>query len=182
MRKATLSQFWNKKTLDSRRATFAREIVDQSARGKSVLDLGCGSGYFFRGLEASHFAKLHGVDFSDSAIAMARSQSWADNVSFNLGEAAEVDVRKYDFVVALGLLDWLSDDQVSLLLNRLSGRRFVISFLNSSAWSWALLHAAFVGYRPRYFHAQELLSHFDENTVKDIRFTTLPEHPLVGFW
>jgi 2-polyprenyl-3-methyl-5-hydroxy-6-metoxy-1,4-benzoquinol methylase len=172
------------------RADFARQILNQSAQGQNIIDLGCGTGTLFRGLNAADFKSLHGVDFSPTAIELARQQQWAPNVSFSLQNASEVDLRSADFVVGLVLLDWLTEAQIALLLNRLSGRHFLLSFSNSSAWRLALLHAVFVqltygwrtsGYRPRYFHAQELLFHFNEQDVKDVRFTTLPEHPLVGF-
>lgn len=204
---AAHTQFWNQKIVGwenkryrqpnsplARRLSFAQEILAQSATQKSVLDLGCGSGLLFQGLKPENFKSLHGVDFSAAAITQARRQNLAANVSFEVARVTEIPIQSYDFVVALGLLDWLSDLELKVLLEQLSGKPFLLSFSNSAAWVSALLHSAFVkvsyslkygmkskSYRPRYYKAEELLSHFQKPAVKEIRFTTLPEHPLVGF-
>jgi 2-polyprenyl-3-methyl-5-hydroxy-6-metoxy-1,4-benzoquinol methylase len=184
-------RYRNPRSPIAQRAEFARQILRQVAQGTRILDLGCGTGQLLRSLPPQEFAHLHGVDFSPEAIRAAQTQAWADNVSFECADAVEYPFENHDVIVGLGLLDWLDDAQLEKLLARLSGRRFLLSFSNASAWRARLLHAAFVqltygwrqggGYVPRYYRAQELSFYLGPESSRRVRFANLPQHPLVGF-
>lgn len=97
--------------------------------GRTVLDLGCGSGFFTRafGGSAKH---VIGMDNAEKQIDIAR-QSSEQNVEYVLGDIMEDDLPSCDIVHAPFVLGYCSDvDQLRHLLRRAyaaltTGGRFV---------------------------------------------------------
>jgi 2-polyprenyl-3-methyl-5-hydroxy-6-metoxy-1,4-benzoquinol methylase len=73
-------------------------------RGRSILDLGCGTGRMSRWF-AAQGARVVGVDFSAGALAIAKGESVGDNPSYRLGSIFELaDENAYDIVFAWGVV------------------------------------------------------------------------------
>jgi SAM-dependent methyltransferase len=93
------------------------EVV-QSMRPDSVLEVGCGDGYFIGGLD--DYVKVRvGADFSAKAIGFAKA--FHPNVLFHVGDAAELQ-QQFDVVVAIEVLEHIPDDQVLKFLQMLFDR------------------------------------------------------------
>jgi 2-polyprenyl-3-methyl-5-hydroxy-6-metoxy-1,4-benzoquinol methylase len=89
--------------------------------GKSVLDLGCGTGRIARHL-AGRGALVHGIDFSPKMIEAARRLTRAANPSFATGSLRALDGDAcHDVVIVLGVLTIACKDRQELLaaLNRI---------------------------------------------------------------
>ena len=91
---------------------FARyAFAARLARGKRVLDMGCGAGYGSAEL-AKHASKVTGLDVSSEALSYAREHfSVSGNVEFVEGSAAAVPFhdQSFDLIVAFEVIEHLAD-------------------------------------------------------------------------
>ncbi|MFD0413448.1 class I SAM-dependent methyltransferase [Streptomyces sp. NPDC127108] len=82
-------------------------------RGKSVLDLASGTGFYSRELKRRGAAEVFGVDISGEMVAAARAFEDADplGVRYEVGDVAELRPQERPFDVALGvqLLNYAPD-------------------------------------------------------------------------
>ena len=163
--------FRKSKTL-TYRMNYARVALNSFGIGKSVLELGCGSGLLFSSLNAKKFKSLHGIDFSSAAISEARTRDLSQNVSFEEADLATCCLPDVEIVIALGLLDWLDDETLKRVIRFASERKFLISFSKKRISVRQLAHKLFVfgaygwkssGYVPRY-HSEEKLLDYLPNT------------------
>ena len=69
-------------------ALFDRWLPD--VRGKTILDIGCGTGRFSRHL-AARGARVEGVDFAASAVEIARKQTEGDNPTYRVLSIFDLD-------------------------------------------------------------------------------------------
>jgi ubiquinone/menaquinone biosynthesis C-methylase UbiE len=94
---------WNE---HAARYAFAARV----ARGRKVLDAGCGAGYGAANLAQEATAVL-GVDISEDAIAFAREHYRAGNLCFEQASCLEIPAEEasFDLVVAFEIIEHLSD-------------------------------------------------------------------------
>lgn len=100
-----------------RKAIFVRyDIAMKEAedpRGRSFLDIGCGSGIYSVQLAKRGAARVLGIDFSDPMLAMAREAaadaSVQDRTAFIRDEflAHDFGDEKFDMTIAMGVFDYL---------------------------------------------------------------------------
>ena len=99
---------------------FLRELRAENffQPGLSYLDLGCGTGFLRDHLRDADYL---GVDLNASYIAEARRKRGG---CFQVGDALEVSQlpRRFDRIVAIGLLHHLDDAQVRTVLAGVGGR------------------------------------------------------------
>ena len=90
---------------------FARyAFASRLARGKRVLDLGCGTGYGSAEL-SRQAATVTGLDVSADAVEFAREKFVAPGLEFVEGSATEVALAdsSYDLIVAFEVIEHLKD-------------------------------------------------------------------------
>lgn len=106
-----------------RRALFERIRLTleemAGARDFSVLDVGCGSGRNSALFAAAGARRVVGVDFSERMIEMARefcrTHGVAERCEFVRADFLEQEfAEKFDFVVALGVFDYVTDARAML--------------------------------------------------------------------
>ncbi|MGN0479474.1 MAG: class I SAM-dependent methyltransferase [Hominenteromicrobium sp.] len=90
-----------------------RDMLPELA-GKSVLDVGCGTGIFTFLLEAFRPAELVGVDISEEMLKIAESKAEkrASKAEFLLGDASEIARsvnRRFDFIFSSTTTHYLAD-------------------------------------------------------------------------
>ena len=87
-------------------------LAAQLARGKRVLDAGCGVGYGSALLARSGAAEVTGVDLSEAAIAAA-SVSAPENANFILGDVTKlpVDDASIDLVVCFEVVEHVAEQE-----------------------------------------------------------------------
>lgn len=78
-----------------------------SWKGKRVLDVGCGTGYFAY-LAAKKGAKVLGIDFSESAIDSARKTYSLPNLEYKNLDISKI-IGEYDVVVSVGTLEHMDN-------------------------------------------------------------------------
>jgi len=83
-------------------------------RGKTYLDIGCGTGAYSLALAKAGAAYVTGIDFAEPMIDLSRRQADIRNLShrceFVVGDFIKMDLdRKYDMVIAMGVFDYVAD-------------------------------------------------------------------------
>lgn len=96
---------------------------------KDILEVGCGEGYVLAALrEAGVRCPMHGIDFSEQAIAEAKKRVPDATFAVEDARALAQAGRQYDLVLMIEVLEHLPDAQYMLsVLARLSKRHVVVS-------------------------------------------------------
>lgn len=88
-----------------KRYAFAARFV----KGKTVLDIACGTGYGTRMLLDAGAAAATGVDISADAVAYARREFGAGNIAFLAADAETCKSGAYDVIVSFETLEHLEN-------------------------------------------------------------------------
>lgn len=83
-------------------------------RGKTVLDIGCGSGHYEVEYAKRGAAHVTGIDFAPNMLELARRlterEGVADRCTFLQGDFSEhAFTEKFDVVLAIGVFDYVQD-------------------------------------------------------------------------
>lgn len=125
-RNKELKSFYNKIYLKGEKKHFTtyREFSSTSEvkqlikrfswKSKTVLDVGCGSGYFSYSI-AKKGAKVLGIDFSDEAIVIAKNQYSHKNLEFKTIDVKKIK-EKFDVIVSNGTLEHMDEPLKTLKL------------------------------------------------------------------
>lgn len=117
-------EVWFGKSVESRIIKFITDAFPKDAR---ILDLGCGNGHFLHRLHLKGFTRLHGIDYSHSAVELAKElcpqASFAQLDIFNCEKFGE-----FELVHDKGTFDAISlrGDQRSLNLAK-AYAKFVVT-------------------------------------------------------
>jgi SAM-dependent methyltransferase len=114
------ARLWDRWTRQNVRLRFARTFeLAGDLRGRSVLDLGCGSGrYLVEALERGA-GRVVGVDFAPEMLEQARSliagATNPERCELLRADVATLDLdERFDLVIANGLFDYVDDAPVVL--------------------------------------------------------------------
>ncbi len=145
------------------------ELLAPFVAGKTVLELGCGSGLLASRIMAAGAASYLGVDFAEAAIDNARRRAAAAGLSgavrFQKGAADGPGIEAADIVVSLGLFDWLGDEEIARLfarnpngdfLHAISEKRRSLSQLAHRAYCLLAYGFRTKGYVPRYLGVEQV--------------------------
>jgi SAM-dependent methyltransferase len=130
-----LARAWDRLTRSNVRRRFARTFeAGGDLRGRSVLDLGCGSGRYLVEAAQRGAGRIVGVDFAPEMLAAARALAAtvpsADRIELVCADLADLQLQeRFDLVIANGLFDYLPDPR--------SG------FLRAAGWTRGVLVASF---------------------------------------
>lgn len=155
------------------RLQMAVQLLVPHAKGRRVVEVGCGSGLLAEPILERGAASYIGIDISDTAINAARQRVAASGLA-KRAEFAAADVLSFplldtgaDLVLSLGLLDWLTLDEIRTLFQNASGLEFIHSFSEKRFSLGQLIHRAYVNisyghrtgaYIPRYYQAHEVVN------------------------
>ncbi len=86
-----------------------RELVDRalgSLEGRSVVDIGCGTGRMTRYFAERGAAHVTGLDFSEATLAMARAETTSPNIDYRQADVIRgiEGIGPFDDAVVLGVL------------------------------------------------------------------------------
>ena len=115
-------------------------------RGKSVLDIGCGTGSLVRKIRAAGATRVVGVDYSAEAIKIARDRTDDDEICYVCSDFFAFDSETpFDVVVTLGTIEHMDDPQAFLVrVERLmspKGKMLITCphFINIRGFVWMAL-------------------------------------------
>lgn len=146
--------FWNEKILGWEEARYSapnalnpfswtvRRRLNQAAAiiferlepGRSVLELGCGSGLLAERL-VGHCGNYAGVDIAEKAIERAQERRLPAEFRFFAEDVSQMSLPWADLTVFLGLTDWLTPEQFLQLLAKVKSRELLFSYTEVFEWS-----------------------------------------------
>jgi 2-polyprenyl-3-methyl-5-hydroxy-6-metoxy-1,4-benzoquinol methylase len=151
------------------RISIAVELLAPHVKGRTVLELGCGSGLIAQRLIDAGARHYVGVDIAESAIALAEQRKkelgWSDRITFQVGTVGTMAPVTQDIVLSLGLLDWLTDAELATMFERQGKADFLHAIAEKRRSLSQYAHRAYVhvsyghrtgAYRPRYFPAADI--------------------------
>jgi ubiquinone/menaquinone biosynthesis C-methylase UbiE len=106
--------------------------------GESLLDVGCGTGFFTREMGSRINGKIIGVDINQNSIQYARQQE-SHTASYAVADARMLPFADaaFDIVISVTALCFISDMHVAIReMIRVSRRRFAIGLLNRHSLLW----------------------------------------------
>jgi SAM-dependent methyltransferase len=108
----------------------ALKCLRPHVNGRRVLDIGCASGVFPVQLIEAGASLVIGYDVSDDAIAYAESNrkpQYPDQLEFRVVDvlSPESELPEVDIVVALGVLEYFTLEEIGELLQRMNTRYFL---------------------------------------------------------
>ncbi|UCH12356.1 MAG: methyltransferase domain-containing protein [Candidatus Omnitrophota bacterium] len=77
------------------------EFVSRYIKGKSVLDIACGTGYGSRIICDSGATRVIGIDISEEVIRLARDKYETDKLEFKVGDMLNIDFPEFFFNVII---------------------------------------------------------------------------------
>jgi SAM-dependent methyltransferase len=153
--------------------------------GESVLDVGCGTGYFTRTLATAVDGAVVGVDLNPEWIAYARRRD-PGKVSYAVADAMRLPFAdaSFDLVVSITALCFIPDENtVARELIRVARRRFAIGLLNRRSLLWLRkgISGGSGGYRGAHWHTvAEVKLLFQGLGIRDLRVLTAIQVPNAG--
>lgn len=147
------------------------EILKNVVQEKHVVDLGCGSGLLAPVLlDEAGAASYVGIDISQNAIDAASKLHHEfiqeGRASFHCGSVSDLAPQSADIVFSLGLLDWLTDDEMKSIFawapeaqhfHAIAERRMMITRYIHKAYCYVAYGYRTQGYVPRYYAPSEIL-------------------------
>jgi SAM-dependent methyltransferase len=88
--------------------------VPGSGKGKNLLDIACGQGFFLEAAERSSSLTCHGIDFSSTALDFARKRLQHTDLKQCSAYALPFDDGSFDYCVNLGSLEHFDAPQKAL--------------------------------------------------------------------
>lgn len=157
----------------------------QPRPGESLLDVGCGTGFFTRALASATGGQVTGVDINPEWVAYARRRTAAD-VSYEVADARALPygAASFDLVVSIAALSFLEEERAAVReMIRVARRRVAIGLLNRRSLLWLRKgrNGGHGGYRGARWHttskAAELLAGLP---VRRLRVRTIIHLPGGG--
>lgn len=156
----------------------------QPRRGESLLEVGCGTGYFTRTLAAGLDGRVTGVDISPERVAYARGRD-GGRASYALADACTLPFpnASFDLVMSITALCFIADEVQALReMLRVARRRVVIGLLNRHSLLWLeKSRGAGGGYQGARWHTpREAMNLFRGIPVRHLQVCTGIQFPRGG--
>jgi 2-polyprenyl-3-methyl-5-hydroxy-6-metoxy-1,4-benzoquinol methylase len=163
------------------RLHIAADLLRPHLRGKTLLDVGCGSGLLFHCLAGCGAARFIGIDLAPAAVEKARTlaaQTLLEPATFLSGSACDLSLPDFDIVSGLGVLDWFSDDEMDRFFTRIRGKRFLLSISERRRSVSQFLHRFYVfiaygwrirAYTPRYDDTASIITRLEAHGFANIQ-------------
>ena len=180
-------EFWNSKIIEwendryskhvhsiisdsvNNRMLLAFNMIKHCSKDMIVVEVGCGTARLMPLLLGLGVRKYIGIDFSHCAIEAARERA-EELGAFSRVDLIQEDITKLktikaDLCFSLGLLDWLTDQEICLLLKNIKTRYYLHSFSEKIMNVEQVLHRIYVylkyGYKtktyiPRYYERNQI--------------------------
>ena len=123
-----------------RRQALGVELVAPFVKGRSVMEVGCGTGRLARRFLDAGARDYLGLDHSRVAIETARRRAGGEKrMRFEARSAVELP-EKGDLIVSLGLIDWLTDAELRVFFRRHGAADFLHTFSERRSEPLQALH------------------------------------------
>jgi SAM-dependent methyltransferase len=157
----------------------------QPRPGDSLLDVGCGTGFFTRALAGATDGQVVGVDINPERVAYARSRD-VGKATYEVADARALPYpdASFDLVVSMAALCFIEEEMVAAReIVRVARRRFAIGLLNrrSILWLQKGRSGGRGGYRGAHWHTvREARRLFRDLPVQHLQVRTAIQIPSGG--
>ena len=168
------------------RSDLCMEMILPYVPEKTVLEIGCGSGYFALDLfERGHPTHITGLDISEEALKRAAElvaeKGLSNSFTFQEGEAPLLSLPEADIVLGLGFLDYLSLDEIESLFSKMQCTHFLFTFAERKFSIFRYMHILYLMSQNctqhYYFTQREIL----ERVCKSFENVQIYEDPRLSF-
>lgn len=114
-------------TVRARLNMTIKTILSRGVSSWSVLELGCGSGVLASHI-SNRFKKYVGVDIASNAISVANEKNKLSHVNFLSQDVLSYPFSNDDLVIFLGLTDWLDEEELIFLFDKIQSSNIFFSY------------------------------------------------------
>lgn len=143
-------------TVRRRMRTVQRLVKADFADHPDILDLGCGSGFLAHAVVDDNERRYTGIDFSRVAVETARKRfaRHADRIRFERRNVLDETGMGASLIVALGLLDWLDENEIERWFRNLHGRNLCFSFTEADGGGASRLYGQYRRFLDKTYRAR----------------------------
>lgn len=160
------------------RSKMSLNILDRFVKDKTVLELGCGSGYFaFELLQKSKVKHVTGIDISHNAIVHAKKiateRQLSEKITFLEGDVPNVTLPEVDVTIGLGFLDYLSPEEIKLLFSTMRSSSFLFSFSERRVSLFRYIHILYMlsqGCSKHFYYTRDEIAGYIGKEYRDMQF------------
>ena len=128
------------------RSDICLRLLSPHVKGKNVLELGCGSGYFsFKLFEKARPKTITGIDISEEAI--KRASKIAEDLygnnnifDFKTSDIIKPELPSSNITIGMGLLDYLTREEIAALFSRIKTSYFLFTFSERKLSVFRFIH------------------------------------------
>lgn len=166
------------------RQQLALSLLAPHLAGRRVVELGCGSGRLAEPIIAGGATSYQGFDLSPLAIDEARRRTSSPGIAFAQGSVADLPPQGDALLFSLGLLDWLSPEEIARILALGADGLWLHSLSELRASPQQLIHRSYSrlayrsGYRPAYHRVSDIDALLAANGMPPARVF---RHPRLRF-
>ena len=170
--------------IGQREISLLLESLDPRA-GESLLDVGCGTGFFTRALAGAMDGQVVGVDINPEWVEYARVRE-VGRASYAVADARSLPhaTGSFDLVVSIAALCFIQEELAAVReIVRVTRRRFAIGLLNRRSLLWLQKGrgGGRGGYRGAHWHTvAEAKALFSDVPVQHLRVRTAVHVPSGG--
>jgi 2-polyprenyl-3-methyl-5-hydroxy-6-metoxy-1,4-benzoquinol methylase len=184
---------WFSRFIDNRWRGVVQHRLDLAVselsplEGKSILDVGCGSGRYCHAFAARGASRVLGIDFApamiDIANQLAAEQGLADRCEFRVGTfPAELEGERFDASTAMGYFDYVENpvDHLRAMRAHTTGV-MLMSFPKAREWRVPVRRLRFAIRRvPLFLYAERQVRQLLSGAgIEDFRFVDLKRDYVV---
>ncbi len=130
------------------RLQIAGSILSAHVSKKRIVELGCGSGYLAERLIEAGAESYLGIDITEAAVKNASDRvagsAHKGRISFQACDLSELATLNADVVFSLGLLDWLTLQQIDKLFSMAPDADFLHAISERRISLSQMVHRAYV--------------------------------------
>lgn len=141
------------------RSEICIKILKPFVKYKAVLELGCGSGFFaFKLFDLCKPKHIYGVDIAKNAIKRAqeicKDRNLTNKFTFSEGDVISTRLIKSDITIGLGLLDYLTPEEIRALFKNIKSKYFLFTFAEKKFSLLRYLHIIYLWSQkcPKHFY------------------------------
>jgi 2-polyprenyl-3-methyl-5-hydroxy-6-metoxy-1,4-benzoquinol methylase len=179
-----VDKFFRQVVKDRFDLTF-REITE--LEGKSILDVGCGSGRYALEFARRGADRIIGIDYAQEMIELAKSyaEKTKENAGcrFVCGDFADYDFgEQFDYAVAMGFFDYLKNPSAYLAkMKNLTRSEIIASFPKKRTFRGAIrkIRLFLAGCPVRFYSRREIEGLLRENQISEYRIFELSRDLII---